>query len=132
MRKMLIFLCVGVSIFRLNAQVSNPVDTIEYARSKAYEKNFAEADRLLTVYSLTHSDINALRLHAQVLYWMKNFNRSAEVFEKTLAVFPDVQVVKLDYGRMLFETGKLSHSQVLLEDYKLHDPGNAEVNILLA
>ncbi|MGI8584614.1 MAG: hypothetical protein ACR2KX_20690, partial [Chitinophagaceae bacterium] len=34
--------------------------------------------------------------------------------------------------RMLFETGKLSHSQVLLEDYKLHDPGNAEVNILLA
>lgn len=119
-------------VSQLQAQTSTITDTIELARSKAYAKNFAEADQLLTAYNLHHSDINGLRLQAQVLYWMKNFNRSSEVYEKALASFPDVQVVKLDYGRMLFETGRLSHSQLLLEDYKSHDPGNAEVNILLA
>lgn len=132
MKKVLIFLHVFFLVILVNAQTSNPVDTIEYARSQAYEKKFIEADKLLTEYNLQHVDINAFRLHAQVLYWMKNFTRSAEVYERMLVSFPGLQVVKLDYGRMLFDKGKLIHAQEMLEDYKLYDSANAEVNILLA
>jgi tetratricopeptide (TPR) repeat protein len=127
-----VFLYVFFITTLLNAQTSNPGDTIEFARSKAYEKNFTEADVLLTTYNLNHTDINALRLHAQILYWMQEIKRSSEVYEKALTSFPEMPVVKLDYGRMLFETGKLPHSQLLLEDYRLHDSSNAEVNILLS
>ncbi|MDB5222104.1 MAG: hypothetical protein JWN83_771 [Chitinophagaceae bacterium] len=130
MKKVIALLYIFFTVCHLNAQTSP--DTIEFARSKAYEKKFTEADRLLTQYNLGHNDINALRLHAQVLYWMKDFNRASEVYEKTLVSFPDQHVVKLDYGRMLFETGKLSHAQLLLEDYRTYDSANAEVNILLA
>lgn len=107
-------------------------DTIEYARSKAYQKDFAEADRLLSSYSKSNTDINALRLHAQVLYWMKEFDRSAMIYENALKAFPDVTVVKLDYGRMLWELNKLPKATLLLNDYLATDKQNAEANILLA
>ncbi|WP_166690558.1 hypothetical protein [Fibrivirga algicola] len=44
---------------------------LAFARSIAYKKNFAEADRLLSRFTSTKNEVNALRLHAQVLYWMK-------------------------------------------------------------
>ena len=132
MKKMIILFSVIFSILHVNAQTTNVIDTIELARSKAYAKNFTEADKLLAQYNLHHNNINALRLHAQVLYWMKDFNRSSEVYEKSIASFPDQYVVKLDYGRMLFEIGKLTHAQFMLEEYKQSDPVNPEVNILLS
>ncbi|MGZ4048644.1 MAG: tetratricopeptide repeat protein, partial [Bacteroidia bacterium] len=118
-------------VWNLHAQ-NIPADTIEYARSKAYKKDFVEADRLLTIYTNNNNSLDAMRLHAQVLYWMKKFDRSAFVFETMLKKFPDANVVKLDYGRLLFETNKLSHAELLLNNYLKSDPKNPEANILLA
>ena len=116
----------------ISAQTIKITDTIELARSKAQEKNFSAADRLLTHYNSAHKDVNALRLHAQVLYQMNLFKRSGEVYEKALVVYPDVHVIKLDYARMLFETGNYSYSTSLLEAYKTRGGGNPEANLLLA
>ena len=107
-------------------------DTISYARTKAYEKNFDESNKLLTQFNLHHTDSNALRLQAQVLYWMKNFYEAILVYEKTLSLFPAIVVVKLDYGRVLFELGNYSKAKPLLEDFVLTDTNHAEANILLS
>lgn len=132
MKYLLFLVCLFPGFAQLKAQHHLAQDTVEYARSKAYENKFKEADRLLTQYLSHKPDVNALRLHAQVLYWMKEFKRSAAVYEKAMAAFPDVAVVKLDYGRMLFELNKLNQAQVLLKEYAAHDSLNAEVNLLLA
>lgn len=116
----------------LSGQDIIPTDTIEYARSKAYAKQFDEADRLLTLFTSTNNDINAMRLHAQVLYWMKEFSRAEVVYEKILVAFPDVVIVKLDYGRFLFEVNKRTKAEEHLKKYLVSDSLNAEANILLA
>ena len=117
---------------RINAQTTFNIDTIEYARAKAYKKDFKEADRLLTIYSKEHKNVNAMRLHAQVLYWMKAFNRSETVYKNLLKAFPNEQVVKLDYGRMLYEMNKLQRAELLLNGYVMTNPQSPEANILLA
>ena len=107
-------------------------DTILIARNEANQNNFLEADKMLTQYNLHHLDINALRLHAQVLYWMKDFKRSADTYETTLAAFPNAAEVKLDYGNFLFATGKLAQAQQMLVSFQKYDNKNVEGNILLA
>ncbi len=119
-------------INNLNAQHTAAIDTFEIARTKAFNKDFKEADRLLTLYTTSKPEIHSLRLHAQILYWMKNFARSAQVYETALAAFPDSNILKLDYGRLLFETKNLRKAQLLLTDYLVTDSMNAEANILLS
>ncbi len=132
MRKIILLVSTILIINIAKSQNSSPVDTIEYARSKAFEKDYSVADKLLTEYNRFHKEVNALRLHAQVLYWMKQFNRSIEVYEKTLSNFPGISVVKLDYGRLLFELGKLKKAQALLNDFITNDSLNVEANIMLS
>ncbi|MES2795405.1 MAG: hypothetical protein V4683_05530 [Bacteroidota bacterium] len=119
-------------VYKSVAQIPSIKDTVEYARSKAYQKNFIEADKLLTEYTNNNQNINALRLHAQVLYWMNEFSRSIEVFEYTIEAFPEISIVKLDFGRMLYELNKLPKAELVLNEYLLTDPQNPEANILLA
>src|SRR5688572_24102193 len=103
-RRLLSLIFISAVVSSTNAQQTNIFDTIEIARTKAFQKDFREADRLLTLYTASHTEINSLRLHAQVLYWMKDFTRSAQVFETALAAFPKTNILKLDFGRLLFET----------------------------
>src|SRR5262245_9732093 len=95
----------------LNAQTPETTDTIALARSSAYQKDFEKADQLLTKYNANHSDFHGLSLHAQVLYWMKAFNRSIEVYEKAIQSFPQPSSLYLDYARVEFNLGKLSKTR---------------------
>ncbi|WP_324675501.1 tetratricopeptide repeat protein [Hymenobacter sp. GOD-10R] len=117
---------------RLQAQSSSPADTVEYARAKATTKDFAAADRLLISYNARHLDVNGLRLHAQVLYWNKAYERANEVHRRAITSFPDLAVLKLDYGRFLYELGKHRQAQAVLEGYLAHDSLQAEANLLVA
>jgi hypothetical protein len=111
--------------------ITIPVDTISLARSLAYEKNFATADRLLTKYNADHSDIHGLALHAQVFYWMKANDRSIKTYEKALKLFP-ASSIQLDYARMLFQSGRLKQARVRLKAYEMHDSANVEADIMTA
>ena len=86
----------------------------------------------MTEYNRFHTDFNALRLHAQVLYWMKNFDRSIKVYDQTISLFPNVSAVKLDYGRVMFEMGKHTKAQDLLTDHLIDDSLNIEANTMMA
>lgn len=132
MKKFLFLLCFIFFFCQLKSQITKGIDTIELARFIAYDKKFDEADRLLSQYSLHNTDVNALRLHAQVLYWMKAVDRASQVYEKALIAFPEQHAIKLDYGRMLFATGKFQLAETLLTQYLLTDNKNVEANILLA
>jgi tetratricopeptide (TPR) repeat protein len=123
---------VLLTIYQTCAQSIDHSDTLGFARSLAYQKHFEQADELLTSYNSHHTDINALQLQAQVLYWMKSFNRSSTVYENAINRFPDVTSLKLDYGRMLFELNQWHKAKGLLTDVIAHDNVNPEANKLLA
>ena len=129
--KIFLFLCIFFPDI-LYGQTTEIQDTISYARNKAYEKNFEEANNLLSIYNSNNNDINGLRLQAQVLYWMKNFSEATIVYEKALSLFPGKAVVKLEYGRMLFELGNYSKARPLLDEFLLTEPAHAEAGILLS
>lgn len=116
----------------LNAQSAFPADTVEYARAKVYAKDFAGADELLTRYNAHHLDVNGLRLHAQVLYWSKAYLRADETHRRAVGAFPDLAVLKLDYGRFLYELGKHKPAQAVLEKCLAQDSLQPEANLLVA
>jgi len=121
-------------LFYHNLFAQNPViaDTVSLARNLAYEKKFDKANNLLTLYNAQHSDVNALRLQALVLFWMKKFDEATAVYEKTLNLFPGVAAVKLDYGSMLYQLNKYSKTRQLLKEYLIFDSTHQETNKMLA
>ncbi|MGI8598263.1 MAG: tetratricopeptide repeat protein [Chitinophagaceae bacterium] len=118
--------------FHSKAQYIPITDTVEYAKEKAYEKNFGEADRILTEFNNSSPDLNSFRLHARVLFWMKDFDRSKVVHQKALAAFPEENILKLEYGIFLFDIGKYKLSASFLEDYIVSDSSNNEALTRLA
>lgn len=132
LKKLAAFFLFLFIFLQVRSQTTQRVDTIDLARSIAYEKKFSAADSLLGHYNKDNNDINGLRLHAQVLYWMKAFDRSIAVYEKALALFPHEKIVHLEYGRILFNLNKMTKARQFLDTYVKHDSLNAEANILLS
>ena len=113
-KKLLLFFFL-VAARHLSAQ--NRTDTVETARKLAYAKNYNEAITLLQQFEIGHpKDINAVRLHGQILYWTKDFDGAFRLYEAALKVNPN-PYVQLDYGRMLFQLNHLEEARVVLEDY---------------
>ena len=117
---------------RIYAQNPVIVDTVNYARNMAYEKNFEEAHRLLSVYNTHNKDVHALHLHAQVLYWMKNFKEAQSSYEKALSFFPNEALVLRDYGKLLFDLNKLQKARKLLTSYLKTDSSHSQTYMMLA
>jgi tetratricopeptide (TPR) repeat protein len=130
LKNIFLFAFILFSSYSLSAQ-NIPADIVEQARTKAYSKDFTGADKLLTSYTENNDDINALRLHAQVLYWMQDFKRAEQVHRKLQRLYPDMNDIKLDYGRFLYEMGKIGSAEKSLKDYLHNDPDHAEANLML-
>lgn len=116
----------------LQAQNERGTDTLEWARAKAYSRQFDQANELLQALNKGNPTVHSLHLHAQVLYWMKRFDASLRTFEKAVAAFPEQKELVLDYGRTLFNLGKYSKSREVLTGYLLSDAQHEEANVLLA
>jgi len=130
--KIIILLLVFLFAQTLKAQTFSQADTVEYARTKVYAKDLVSADQLLTAYTAHHREVNGMRLHAQVLYWSKFYDRADEMYRRAIAAFPTLAVLKLDYGRFLYELGKGRQAQVVLEQCLAQDSLQAEANLLVA
>ena len=107
-------------------------DTLSLAQSKAYGLELEAADQLLIRYTTWHQDLDAFILHAWVLYWKKEFPAMEAVFEKAFQSFPGAWSLHLEYGRILWEMGKLHPAEIHLRAYLERDPGHLEANTLLA
>ncbi len=63
------------------------------------------AAELLRPYVRRHpEELEAARLLAQILYWIKDFPGARQLYEETLALHPNDVPLRLQYGRMLLET----------------------------
>lgn len=108
------------------AQINSRTDTVEVARNLSNQKKFQEAADLLKQYETRNlKNINAVRLHAQVLYWMKDFDGALYLLAHAMEINPN-PYLQFDYGRMLFELNRLDEAEKIMEDYLTKDAQNVE------
>ena len=136
-KPMRISACILLHLFVLlvqavHAQEETNIDTISLAQSKAYSTDFITANKLLTEYNQHQRTVDGFRLHAQVLYWMNDFNAAVDRYEEAIHSFPAALPLQLDYARVLFALNKLNRCKQVLSGYLPKDSANAEANIMAA
>ncbi|MBL0049911.1 MAG: hypothetical protein IPP32_17650 [Bacteroidetes bacterium] len=122
-----------ISLFFFSNNLLAQLDTTETARQLSYIHKYAEADALLTAFEKTHpNDINAVRLHAQILYWMKDYSAALNLCSSYLKNNPEWHFLKLDYARMLYELQQWKKAKVVLIEYQVAGNSNIEAKNMLA
>lgn len=85
------------------------------ARRLRDNAQFAEAVKLLDAHLQGQpDDVEAARLRAQTLYWLKDFAKARSAYAEALRRHPDHEALRLDYARVLMETGDLRMAMTLL------------------
>ncbi|MDQ7818745.1 MAG: hypothetical protein RDU14_17090 [Melioribacteraceae bacterium] len=77
-------------------------------------------------------NIHVIRLYGQALYWNKSFDKTIDHFNNAIKKHPELSVLKLDYGRILFELNKLEEAEKYLLEYLETDHENVESQLMLA
>ena len=107
--RLVAFLCfslLGAFPSLVHPQVQSEPDARVEATRMRDSGDFAGAIGVLRAHLATHPDDgDALRLLAETLYWHKDFAEARGVSERALALHPDDSALRLQYGRMLMETG---------------------------
>lgn len=101
----LLLLTAG-SLPRTVAGQELPADPVLAAVELRNAGDFAGAVRLLRGrLSQEPNDVQAIRLLAQTLYWLKEFDRARSVYDTALARHPRNADIRLEYAQMLMEIG---------------------------
>ena len=97
---------IAVRPATLFAQARETVDPRVEAQRLRNAGNFVGAVSVLRAHLTAHPDDgDAMRLLAETLYWMKDFAGARAVSEQALKVHPEDTELRLQYARMLIETG---------------------------
>ncbi len=77
--------------------------------------DFAGAVGVLRAHLAAHADDgDALRLLAETLYWQKDLSGARQISERGLVLHPEDTELRLQYGRMLVETGFSARAKEVL------------------
>ena len=88
---------------------------VSEARRLRDNRAFAEAVKVLEDYLRSHpADLEAEWLYAQTLYWLKDYDRARIAYAAALAHHPNEEGLRLDYARVLADTGDLRGARLLL------------------
>jgi tetratricopeptide (TPR) repeat protein len=101
-------------------------DTLALAQQLAWKKEFKAANDLLAIYNSHRSDVNGIRLQAQVLHWMGKSKEALSLLQPAVDQFPQYPVVRHDYARLLFESGRINQAKKQYEIYLPTDSTNPE------
>src|ERR1041384_3838180 len=94
--------------------------------------NFAAAIDLLQRWIADRpEDGEAERLLAQTFYWNKDFSRARAVYEQALMRHPEDTELRLQYGRMLAETGDRARARVIVTPLLNSPSSRADASTLL-
>lgn len=108
-------------------------DSLEKARTYLNEGKFREAFLYLDALEKTNpGEENMIRIKGQALYWSKDFEQTNVFFKKKISEYPDLQWIKLDYGRILYELNQFKESQEIVNLFLNHQPEHPEANQLMA
>lgn len=129
---------LGFTIVILVAPVSlesaqqTPVNPVAQAQALRASGNFTAAAELLRNQLAEEPDNgDAARLLAQTLYWLKDVDEARKVYDLALARHPNDTAVRLDYARMLLETGRRREAAQLLMPLQARAETQVEANALL-
>lgn len=124
MLKKLFFLFLCVYVAHVHAQDKKETDTIELASNLAYSKQYTQALSLLRKLTIKDpNNIEALKLHGQILYWRNDFDEALLFYKKASVANP---ILKLDYGKLLLELYRLNDAKAVFTDYLKTDSNNVE------
>lgn len=94
--------------------------------------HFVEAVKLLDhVLQQNPDDTEAARLRAQTLYWMKDFERARSSYAAALERHPADERLRVEYARMLSETGDRRAAKALLQPVRRSGRSSADADTLL-
>ncbi|MFT7362295.1 MAG: tetratricopeptide (TPR) repeat protein [Algoriphagus sp.] len=129
------YLCI-VSVFiysiNCNAQSQGYFDSLTLSKNLLNEGLIREASEILKVMESSYpGDENLIRVRGQAFYWSKDFGKTKEYFSKSIAAYPALQFIKLDYGRILYELQSFREAVPVLESFILENPDDPEANQLL-
>ncbi len=100
------------------AQQSLLETTIENAKQYRDNGDFGSAARLLKDFDEKYPDnIWVLRLYAETLFWMKEYEMSNEVYIRAYQLYPQDYDVIYEYAVMLFDWGRYQGSINMLQEY---------------
>lgn len=108
-------------------------DSLEKARIYLNEGKFQEAFLFLDALEKSNpGEENMIRLKGQTLYWSKDFEQTKVFFRKKISGYPDLQWIKLDYGRILYELNQFKESQNIVSQFLVRQPEHPEANQMMA
>lgn len=108
-------------------------DTLTMVKNLRENGEIHKALDLLCIYNKNHpEDLNTLWLYAQTSFWQKDFKKSKVLYKKALELFPSEKALRLDYAKTLAEMGDIREAEILLLEYTLEYPDNAEAWYILA
>lgn len=111
---------------------SQPRDPVTQAQQLRDAGRFADAVGLLREAVAAHpNDGEAARLLAQTLYWMKDVPGSLVAYRAALTRHPEDVTTRLQYARMLAETGRRSEARAAAQPLQANPATRAEANALL-
>ena len=102
----------GISRARIPRTTVSPMAAAMALRDSGEFARAAELLRAVLVRESANGD--AARLLAQTLYWMKDISGAASAYEAAIAMHPDDTTLRLDYARMLVETGWYARARQIL------------------
>ncbi len=125
-----------VSILCLNAQASveqaTPQGAVARAQQLRDNGQLAAAAEILRAQLSAHPDDGeAARLLAQTLYWLKDTAAARVVYEAALVRHPEDTTARLEYGRMLVETGQGARARQVLSPLEQVPATQSEAKTLL-
>lgn len=112
------------------AQKRAGTEALQHVRKYIAEKNYLKAENQLQAhYRKNRNDLETNWLYGQVAHWNGHDKLSSVLFEQALKIAPDNLSLKLDYARVMYESGRLSRALALINDIKAR--GNTPVEALL-
>jgi len=127
----LLSIVVGIAPV-IAAPQAGSADPVAQAQRFRDTGNFAAAADLLRNQLAQKPDNGEIaRLLAQTLYWLKDIPAARAVYEKALVQHPEDTTLRLQYGRMLAETGERERARELLKPLLSVSATKAEAETLL-
>jgi tetratricopeptide (TPR) repeat protein len=133
MKRIALFLFIHVFLFTYsNSSVAQTVDTLQIAQDLVKNAAYQKAETLLSTFNRHHQNPYSSQLQAQLLYWLGKKESSVALLKQSIELFPSDHFLKLDLGRILYESGNYAEAKTVLENLLTHDGMNPEANVMLA
>ncbi len=114
------------------AQATPPVSVVEQATAMRDRGDLAGAARILEMHVASFpEDGTASRLLAHTRYWLKDVTGATTLYDAGLALHPHDTAARLDYARMLMETGSDARAIALLEPLRTAPGVQSRVSTML-